>query len=135
MMSESMADREAHLHVDELVDQDNPPLHAFNGDPLGHNCLDCSPDSIWKCDKDAHLTGPAGAILAQIQADDPDQPTVISELEPFISTNTVADMFEVTNETVRNWILAGRIKAFKVGQTYRLRKKDVIDFANQHYGE
>lgn len=34
---------------------DDTPHHLWNDpDGDGHNCVDCSPDSIWKCDKNAH---------------------------------------------------------------------------------
>lgn len=34
------------------------PDHAWNGDEHGHNCADCPSDSIWKCDRLAHLEPP-----------------------------------------------------------------------------
>jgi len=30
------------------------PGHPWNGDDEGHNCVDCDPMSVWKCDRPAH---------------------------------------------------------------------------------
>lgn len=106
MMSETMRGQESPAHRPDVTVSDHPP--------------EPPPPPV-------DLTRVAVELITQDDG-------VISEIEPFISTNTVAEMFEVTNETVRNWIAAGKIKAFKVGPVYRLRKKDVIDFANEHYG-
>lgn len=57
------------------------------------------------------------------------------EKEKFLSTNTIAEMFEVTNETVRNWILADKLKAFKLGPIWRVPRSEVVRFANENFGE
>lgn len=30
------------------------PMHPWNGTDDGHDCADCHPESIWKCDKTRH---------------------------------------------------------------------------------
>ncbi len=57
------------------------------------------------------------------------------EKERFLSTNTIAEMFEVTNETIRNWIAEGKLKAFKLGPIWRVPRSEVVRFANEHFGE
>jgi len=40
------------------------PLHVWNDpDGDGHNCADCGPESIWKCDAAAHFPADAYGLL------------------------------------------------------------------------
>lgn len=49
---------------------DARPIHPWNDpDGDGHNCADCPPDSMWKCDRDAHLNGPFDVLSDQQRAD------------------------------------------------------------------
>lgn len=52
------------------------------------------------------------------------------------SVAEVAKMLEKTPETVRDWIAAGRLKAFKVGGVglWRIRHDELIKFANTQFG-
>lgn len=39
----------------EQVRDEERPTHAWNDpDGDGHDCVDCHPESIWKCDRNAH---------------------------------------------------------------------------------
>lgn len=53
--------------------------------------------------------------------------------EKFYSTNKVAELFEVTSETVRNWIEEGKLKAVKVNGLWRVPRDEVLRFANDRY--
>lgn len=63
------------------------------------------------------------------------EPETDEALEQYLSTNSVAEMFDVTNETVRNWIQSGKLRAGKLAGLWRVRKSEVIRFANEHFGE
>lgn len=55
-----------------------------------------------------------------------------TERDPqYYSTNQVAVMLSVTNETVRNWIEAGKLKAIKPGAQYRIERDDLFRFIEQ----
>ena len=49
-------------------------------------------------------------------------------------TEKVAELCEVTTETVRNWIKDGKLKAVKLESTWRVKRKDLIAFLNERYG-
>jgi excisionase family DNA binding protein len=42
-----------------------------------------------------------------------------------LSVSQVADEFQVTTQTIRNWIDAGALPAAKVGRSYRVKRADV----------
>ena len=44
----------------------------------------------------------------------------------FYSVKEVAEMFDVTTATVRNWVKNGSLRAIQVGSTVRF-KREVID--------
>jgi excisionase family DNA binding protein len=46
----------------------------------------------------------------------------------FISLQDVGDALGVDVQTVRRWIKAGRLRAFKPGKEYRVRKADLEEF-------
>lgn len=49
------------------------------------------------------------------------------------STGYVAELFGVQVATVRDWIDNGRLPAQKIGRNYRVRRQDLINFANSRY--
>ena len=60
---------------------------------------------------------------------------VIPADQQFYSTKKVADLFDVTVETVRNWIDSGQLEAVKINGYWKVKRQSVIDFANSKYGE
>ncbi len=57
------------------------------------------------------------------------------DLPKLYTTNDVAEMFAVTPETVRNWIIKGKLKAVQTpSQQYRVTRPNLLDFAKSHYG-
>lgn len=54
-------------------------------------------------------------------------------LEKLYSSREVAEYLKVTPETVWNWIKAGRLKASKVGRSYKIREVDLREFIGQKY--
>jgi excisionase family DNA binding protein len=45
--------------------------------------------------------------------------------ERLLTVPQVADEFQVTSQTVRNWIDAGTLPAIRMGRAFRLRRADV----------
>ena len=61
----------------------------------------------------------------------PDNP----EDNKLYTTIQVAEMFAVTPETVRDWIKEGKLPGIVIGgRSYRVRRRDLIAFANHKYG-
>lgn len=53
---------------------DPKPLHVWNDpDGDGHNCADCAPDSMWKCDEAAHFPSTAYGLLTEAERADLDR--------------------------------------------------------------
>mgnify|MGYP005639098313 CR=1 FL=1 len=48
--------------------------------------------------------------------------------EKFLTLEEVAEWLIVPPSTVRNWIVAGKLRGFKVGKHWRVRVKDVKAF-------
>lgn len=65
------------------------------------------------------------------------QPSVAPDpnVSKLYSTKEVAKIFGVTAETVRGWIISGKIAGIQIGgQQYRVKREDLIAFAQSHYG-
>jgi excisionase family DNA binding protein len=45
--------------------------------------------------------------------------------QPLLTVTEVAEEFQVTTQTIRNWIEGGALPAAKIGRSYRLRREDV----------
>lgn len=45
--------------------------------------------------------------------------------EKLLSVEEVAEEFQVTSQTIRNWIKSGALKAIKIGRAHRIRQEDV----------
>lgn len=54
--------------------------------------------------------------------------------DPLYSTKTVAAIFGVKANTVRDWINTDRIKAVKFTGEWRILKSEVAKFAEREYG-
>jgi excisionase family DNA binding protein len=44
---------------------------------------------------------------------------------PLLTVNQVAEEFQVTTQTIRNWIDGGALSAVKIGRSFRVRREDV----------
>ena len=55
--------------------------------------------------------------------------------QPLLTVEQVADEFQLTSQTIRNWIKSGALQAVKIGHVYRLRRKDVDEMMRRHQGE
>jgi excisionase family DNA binding protein len=44
---------------------------------------------------------------------------------PFLTVNQVAEEFQVTTQTIRNWIDGGALPAVKIGRSFRVKREDV----------
>lgn len=62
---------------------------------------------------------------------DPDRP----DTNKLYSTKQISELFSVTTETVRDWIKDGKlVGSAPGGRSYRVRRSDLIEFANHKYG-
>lgn len=48
--------------------------------------------------------------------------------EPMLTTHEVAELFKVSEATVRSWIHNGDLRAIRVGREYRVVEKDLEAF-------
>lgn len=55
--------------------------------------------------------------------------------DPFLSSDKIAELFDVTGYTARGWLREGLIKGIKVNGRWKARKSEVMKFANEKYGE
>lgn len=55
-------------------------------------------------------------------------------LDPMYTVGYVAGMFSVTEQTVRNWIKSGKLKATRVNRQWRIPRRALLAFANSTYG-
>lgn len=51
----------------------------------------------------------------------------------FFTVPEIANIFEVTAETVRKWIASGDLKAMKFGNRMRVSKSDLVAFSKDKY--
>jgi excisionase family DNA binding protein len=49
----------------------------------------------------------------------------------YYSVEEIANILEVSIDTVRNWIKQGRLEAFKVGRDYRISQEQFDRFMNE----
>jgi excisionase family DNA binding protein len=50
---------------------------------------------------------------------------LISRQQQLLTVPQVAEQFQVTTQTIRNWIDAGVLPAVRVGRAFRMRSEDV----------
>ncbi len=49
-------------------------------------------------------------------------------MQKYLTTSDVAEMLQVTPETVWNWIRAGKLRAIKIGRGWRITEEDLKAF-------
>ncbi len=54
---------------------------------------------------------------------------------PLLTVEQVAREFQLTTQTIRNWIRSGALAAVKIGHVYRVRREDVDAMLRRHQGE
>jgi excisionase family DNA binding protein len=52
--------------------------------------------------------------------------------KPFMTTHEIAELFKVSEATVRTWIHEGELRAIRVGREFRVAAKDLEAFVNAH---
>ncbi|HVA19341.1 MAG TPA: helix-turn-helix domain-containing protein [Solirubrobacteraceae bacterium] len=55
--------------------------------------------------------------------------------EKLLSVIEVAEEFQVTDQTIRNWIKSGALKAIKIGRDHRIRRQDVDELLSRAQAE
>ncbi len=55
--------------------------------------------------------------------------------DPLLTVEQVASEFQLTSQTIRNWIRSGALSAVKIGHVYRVRRADVDEMLRRHQGE
>ena len=55
--------------------------------------------------------------------------------EPLLTVEQIAAEFQLTSQTIRNWIKSGALPAIKVGHVYRVRREDLDAMMRRHQGE
>jgi excisionase family DNA binding protein len=55
--------------------------------------------------------------------------------QQLLTVEQIASEFQLTSQTIRNWIKSGALSAVKVGHVYRLRREDVDTMMRRHRGE
>ena len=51
---------------------------------------------------------------------------------PFLTTQEIAELLKVREQTVRNWIHAQELRAVKLGREFRVAVKDLEAFVEAH---
>jgi len=52
--------------------------------------------------------------------------------KPFLTTQEVAELLKVREQTVRSWIHQHDLRAVKLGREFRVAVKDLEAFVNEH---
>lgn len=55
--------------------------------------------------------------------------------EPFLSVDEVAQILKMDTETVRKWIRQKKLKAYRFGRDYRIRRDDFDQFVKERATE
>jgi excisionase family DNA binding protein len=55
--------------------------------------------------------------------------------EQLLTVEQVAQEFQLTSQTIRNWIRSGALSAVKIGHVYRVKREDVDTMMRRHQGE
>jgi excisionase family DNA binding protein len=55
--------------------------------------------------------------------------------QQLLTVEQIAAEFQLTSQTIRNWIKSGALQAVKIGHVYRLRREDVNEMMRRHQGE
>ena len=52
--------------------------------------------------------------------------------KPFLTTQEIAELLKVREQTVRKWIHQQELRAVKLGREFRVAAKDLESFVNEH---
>jgi excisionase family DNA binding protein len=55
--------------------------------------------------------------------------------QQLLTVEQIADEFQVTSQTIRNWIKGGALPAVRVGHVYRVRREDLDAMITRQQGE
>jgi len=55
--------------------------------------------------------------------------------QQLLTVEQIAAEFQLTSQTIRNWIKSGALSAVKIGHVYRVRREDVDEMMRRHQGE
>ena len=55
--------------------------------------------------------------------------------QQLLTVEQIASEFQLTSQTIRNWIKSGALQAVKVGHVYRVKREDVDTMMDRHQGE
>ena len=55
--------------------------------------------------------------------------------QQLLTVEQIASEFQVTSQTIRNWIRSGALSAVKIGHVYRVRREDLEAMMRRHQGE
>jgi excisionase family DNA binding protein len=55
--------------------------------------------------------------------------------QQLLTVEQIADEFQVTSQTIRNWIKGGALPAVRVGHVYRVRRGDLDAMITRQQGE
>lgn len=58
----------------------------------------------------------------------------ITDNDGYYSTRRVAKLFDVTTETVVNWIKTNKLPATQINGRWKIKRSDVIAFGNAKHG-
>lgn len=53
--------------------------------------------------------------------------------QDYFTIAEVAASLKVTDRTIRNWLMSGRLKAIRVGGVIRISRKELLIFTSQNY--
>jgi excisionase family DNA binding protein len=55
--------------------------------------------------------------------------------QQLLTVEQIAEEFQVTTQTIRNWIKGGALQAVRVGHVYRVRREDLDAMITRQQGE
>jgi excisionase family DNA binding protein len=55
--------------------------------------------------------------------------------QQLLNVEQIASEFQLSSQTIRNWIKSGALSAVKIGHVYRVRREDVDAMMRRHQGE
>lgn len=58
-----------------------------------------------------------------------------AKLETYWTVPQIARAYQMTSETVRNWIIDGKLRALKIGNEWRVANADLIEFTEKRYAD
>jgi|SRR5271167_1133900 len=79
-------------------------------------------------------TGRSPAALSFVHAFHPRPRASVTD-EQLLTVEQVAGEFQLTSQTIRNWIKSGALSAVRIGHVYRVRREDVDAMMRRHQGE